>query len=239
MAAQARRKSAKFRIGQFGGKFVGKFGGNLAGVAMLLAGMVIGVLATILWQGTQTADDGVGAGIRRMIESDHEPTSAGDEKNTDRQQTQPAKPSTPFDFFTVLPEIEVVAPATPAAEVAAEVGAEVGAEAAAEVAAETRKKLDGGQSDARGAARDAATTDGGSYMLQAASYQQRAEADRLKATLALNGMVSAIQKVSIQGRGDFYRVRLGPYSTHAAMVQAEQQLSRAGIKALRLKVSRG
>ena len=235
MAAQARRKSAKFRIGQFGGKFVGKFGGNLAGVAMLLAGMVIGVLATILWQGTQTADDGVGAGIRRMIESDHEPTSAGDEKNTDRQQTQPAKPSTPFDFFTVLPEIEVVAPATPAAEVAAEVGAEV----AAEVAAETRKKLDGGQSDARGVARDAPATDGGSYMLQAASYQQRAEADRLKATLALNGMLSVIQKVSIQGRGDFYRVRLGPYLTYAAMVQAEQQLSRAGIKALRLKVSRG
>ena len=235
MAAQARRKSAKFRIGQFGGKFVGKFGGNLAGVAMLLAGMVIGVLATILWQGTQTADDGVGAGIRRMIEIDHEPTSAGDEKNTDRQQTQPAKPSTPFDFFTVLPEIEVVAPATPAAEVAAEVGAEV----AAEVAAETRKKLDGGEPDARGAARDAPATDGGSYMLQAASYQQRAEADRLKATLALNGMVSAIQKVSIQGRGDFYRVRLGPYLTYAAMVQAEQQLSRAGIKALRLKVSRG
>ena len=231
MAAQARRKSAKFRIGQFGGKFVGKFGGNLAGVAMLLAGMVIGVLATILWQGTQTADDGVGAGIRRMIESDDEPTSAGDEKNTDRQQTQPAKPSTPFDFFTVLPEIEVVAPATPAAEVAAEVGAEVGAE----VAAETRKKLDGGEPDAR----DAAATDGGSYMLQAASYQQRAEADRLKATLALNGMLSVIQKVSIQGRGDFYRVRLGPYLTYAAMVQAEQQLSRAGIKALRLKVSRG
>ena len=123
----------------------------------------------------------------------------------------------------MLPEIEVVAPPTPTDE----------------VAAETRKKLDDGESDARGAARDAAATDGGAYMLQAASYQQRAEADRLKATLALNGMVSAIQKVSIQGRGDFYRVRLGPYSTYAAMVQAEQQLSRAGIKALRLKVSRG
>lgn len=209
MAAQARRKSPTKSKAE-------KSGGNLAGVATLLAGMVIGSLATILWQGAQTADGGVGAGIRRMFESARQPAPAGDEKNTDRQQTQPPRPSTPFDFFTVLPEMEVVAPATQTAVV--------------EAAAETQK-----QPDARGAS----TTDGGSYMLQAASYRHRAEADRLKATLALNGMVSAIQKVSIQGRGDFYRVRLGPYSTYAAMVQAEQHLSRAGIKALGLKVSTG
>ena len=208
MAAQARRKSPAKLSG------FGKSGGNLTSVAILLAGMVIGSLATILWQGAQTADpDSVGAGIRQMVEGVRQLSPAGDEKNTDQSQTRPAKPSTPFDFFTVLPEIEVVAPAT---------------ETAAEV-----------QQPGTGGAPTPAVNDDGAYMLQAASYRSPSEADRLKATLALNGLVSAIQKVSIQGRGDFYRVRLGPYPTHAAMVESERQLSRAGIKALRLKVSRG
>jgi len=74
-------------------------------------------------------------------------------------------------------------------------------------------------------------------MLQAGSYQRESEAERLKANLALQGMVSKIQKVSIQGKGDFFRVRLGPYPSHQAMAEADKQLSRAGIKALRLKIS--
>ncbi|MDD9855890.1 MAG: SPOR domain-containing protein, partial [Gammaproteobacteria bacterium] len=77
------------------------------------------------------------------------------------------------------------------------------------------------------------------FMLQAGSYRSVADADRLKATLALNGMLSSIQKVTIQGRGDFYRVRLGPFPTYQAMVDIDRQLSRAGIKALRLKMKSG
>ena len=216
--AQARRKSpAKSRPG--------KPGGGLAGVALLLAGMVIGALATILWQGTQTADDGVGAGIRRMIESVRQPSPGGDEPNAERApatSSQSARPSTPFDFFTVLPEMEVMVP--PAPDTA------TGASGASDDGAQKQPN--------ESSAPSVPAADGGSYMLQAASYRRRAEADRLKATLALNGMVSAIQKVSIQGRGDFYRVRLGPFPTYAEMRKAEQQLSQAGIKALRLKVSK-
>ena len=165
---------------------------NLSGITTLLAGMVIGALATILWQGVQTADSGIGAGIRRLFERPPESTAA-----------PPSKPAvdvggdartTPFDFFTVLPGIEVIVP-------------------------------------------NADTVDAGAYLLQAASYRRRSEAERLKATLALNGMVSAIQKVSIEGKGDFYRIRLGPFESHEAMVEVERQLSRIGIDALRLKVS--
>ncbi|MDD9875521.1 MAG: SPOR domain-containing protein, partial [Gammaproteobacteria bacterium] len=45
--------------------------------------------------------------------------------------------------------------------------------------------------------------------------------------------------MGIQGRGDFYRVRLGPFPTYQAMVKADEQLGRAGIKALRLKMKSG
>lgn len=204
--AQARRTSpAKSKSG--------KSGGYLAGLVMLLAGMAIGSLATILWQGAQTADGGIGAGIRRIVESARQ-SQPGDEKNTGAQQAQPASRSTPFDFFTVLPEIEVVTLAIAPA---------------AEIATATQKPSAEGKNAAP-------ATGVSAYMLQAAAYRHHADADRLKATLALSGMVSVIQKVSIQGRGDFFRVRLGPYASYDEMVAAEQPLTQVGIKALRLKV---
>ena len=218
MAAQARRKSpARSRPRP-------RTGGNLASIAILLAGMVIGSLATILWQGAQTADGGIGAGIRQLFQSARAPTLAGDEKIAGAQptqSTQPYRPTVPFDFFTVLPGLEIEVPTPPPA---------------AELA--DADSAPAPQTPTRPGVRDALVASG-AYMLQAASYRHQAEADRLKATLALNGLVSAIQKVTIQGRGDFYRVRLGPFASHAAMVAQEQQLSKAGIKALRLKVSGG
>ena len=49
---------------------------------------------------------------------------------------------------------------------------------------------------------------------------------------------SQIQKVTIEGRGDFYRVRLGPYDSYDKMVSADQKLYAQGHKTLRLKMSK-
>lgn len=210
MVAQARRKPpAKSGIKRGGNQRSGMG----AGITMLVAGMVIGSLATIMWQGAQTGV-GIGAGIRRIMENTAQPSATGDAKTTAAQPAQSAKPSTPFDFFTVLPEIEIVAPPT--------------APPAPATPAATQNQSNPPSTP---------TAAGSAYMLQAASYRRREEADQLKATLALNGLVSVIQKISIQGKGDFYRVRLGPFSTYQAMEAAQRQLSRAGIQALRLKVS--
>jgi len=186
-------------------------GNGLFSIVMLFAGMLIGSLATILWQGTRTADGGVGSGIRQMIESSRQQSTAEEANQVGLEAAQPAKRSTNYDFFTVLPEIEVVVSATEEPE--------------AKVAAKPPKP------------ESPAVSGNSSYMLQAGSYQSESDAERLKATLALQGMASKIQKVSIQGRGDFFRVRLGPYPSHRAMAKADEQLSRAGIKALRLKIS--
>ncbi len=77
-----------------------------------------------------------------------------------------------------------------------------------------------------------------SYILQAASFARFEDADRLKARLALNGLVTHIQKVSIEGRGDFYRVRLGPYDNVTELNTANTRLRELGIEALRLRVRR-
>lgn len=207
--AQARRKPSKSRSG--------RTGGGRSGIGMLLAGMVIGSLATLLWHGASTGG-GVGAGVRQMFKGGDSRPPAPPAGPADAQPSRD-KPATDFTFFTVLPEIEVVAPSPADAEPdAAETGAE---------------------SQPKPGPEPAAASPASQFMLQAGSFRNMSDADRLKANLAFRGMVSSIQKVSIQGRGDFYRVRLGPFPTYQAMVKVDEQLGRAGIKALRLKMKSG
>ncbi len=80
---------------------------------------------------------------------------------------------------------------------------------------------------------------GVSYILQAGSFASFDEADQLKAKLALAGMVAQIQKVTIEGKGTYHRVRLGPYERIEQLDTAAQQLQKMGIKAIRLKVKKG
>ncbi|MGI9311780.1 MAG: SPOR domain-containing protein [bacterium] len=222
--AQARRKTRK-RGGGSGS------GAGLVGAAMLLAGMAIGSLATILWQGARTNDDGVGAGIRQLFNDARQPPTDST-ANSSATAQPPPKPSTDFTFFTLLPEIEVLAPPTEDADRLAANDSNDDAPAAASDSADSTD-------NAQVAAERVAARAPAQYMLQAGSFRREADADRRKATLALQGIVSTIQKVSIQGRGDFFRVRLGPYPTYQAMVQADRRLADAGIKTLRLKMNPG
>ncbi len=80
---------------------------------------------------------------------------------------------------------------------------------------------------------------GVSYILQAGSFADFDEADQLKAKLALAGLVAQIQKVTIEGKGEYQRVRLGPYQSLDQFDAAAQQLQKMGIKAIRLKVKKG
>ena len=75
-----------------------------------------------------------------------------------------------------------------------------------------------------------------SYILQAASYSSFKDADMLKAKLALNGLSSRIEKISVEGKGQYYRVRLGPYSSTRTKKDVVKRLGALGIKPLHLKV---
>jgi cell division protein FtsN len=76
------------------------------------------------------------------------------------------------------------------------------------------------------------------YILQAASYSSFKDADKLKAKLALNGLSSRIEKISVDGKGQFYRVRLGPYSSTRTKKDVVKRLGALGIKPLHLKVDK-
>ena len=74
------------------------------------------------------------------------------------------------------------------------------------------------------------------YILQAAAYAKSHDADRLRARLALEGIESYTEKISVEGRGSYYRVRLGPFASVAAMNSVDHRLAQLGIKAIPLKV---
>ena len=80
--------------------------------------------------------------------------------------------------------------------------------------------------------------EGVSYVLQAGSFASYEEADQLKAKLALVGLVAQIQKVTIEGKGEYQRVRLGPYERLDQLDATAQQLQKMGIKAIRLKIKK-
>ena len=75
------------------------------------------------------------------------------------------------------------------------------------------------------------------YVLQAASYTNFNEADRLKAQLTISGFDATVQKITID-KGTYFRVRLGPYSSQRELKNVRQKLEDMGIKGgLSLKVT--
>lgn len=81
-----------------------------------------------------------------------------------------------------------------------------------------------------------AKTDRAQYVLQAGSFGEYDDADRLKARLALSGLEAHIEKIAIDGKGDFYRVRLGPYKSLGDLDNYDKRLADLGVKALRIQV---
>ncbi len=218
--AQARRKKARVSKKQE------KNGAGIASQAFmfLFAGILIGVLSTLFWQGYRTShDDDIGSGLKDMVDKSRE--------NSQKQQAQ-QDDTTPivvadeprqkaqYDFYTVLPAIEEVLPKEAEEPAPASAPEEQAPIAAADKPTETAPNVDT------------------AYFLQVASYQREADAEGLKAKLALSGLRATIQSVSIEQK-QYYRVRIGPYTDYGNMTAADYKLSQMGFKALRLRVKQG
>jgi len=142
----------------------------------------------------------------------------------------PDKPKPKYEFYTLLPEKEVVIP-----------DAELAEEARAEARKSATKPPAGNLSAAPVAVADvpavAAATGSDRYLLQAGAFRGSDEADALKAQIALTGEVAHIESAQINGT-TVYRVRMGPYATASALAAAKQALLSHGIngaQAIRVK----
>jgi cell division protein FtsN len=75
-----------------------------------------------------------------------------------------------------------------------------------------------------------------SYILQAGAYRAERDAQEMKAKLALVGFEAAVQRVSIQGKGTYYRVRMGPYHSKRKVLLDRKRLREKGFSALAVRL---
>ncbi|NID16740.1 SPOR domain-containing protein [Luteibacter yeojuensis] len=163
---------------------------------------------------------------------------------------KPKKPS--YDFYSVLSEKEV---RIPDAEIHAQASAEAqqqkqqqaAQQQAAQQAAAAQQQAQAAAAAANlpkattqtvtavPAQRAPAAASGSSgYLLQVGAFPSAADAEALKAKLALQGFVANVQSVKV-GAQTYNRVRLGPFKSATELESTKQRLQSAGISAIALK----
>ena len=128
------------------------------------------------------------------------------ETSADSQYKSPT-----FDFYTILPELEIVVPEYKSSKVDPD-------SIANEISDERATQL-----PARGV-----------YVLQVGSFKDAQQADKLKASLALIGLEAHIQKVKVNNN-TWHRVRIGPFDNQIKLSSAKQRLEENDIRSITLK----
>jgi cell division protein FtsN len=74
------------------------------------------------------------------------------------------------------------------------------------------------------------------YLLQAGAFQNPADADNLKAKLALIGLEANVEPTNLAEKGIWYRVRVGPYNKLDEINRVRQQMVENGIQVSLVRV---
>ena len=74
-------------------------------------------------------------------------------------------------------------------------------------------------------------TGGDIFMLQAGAFQNRTDAENMRAKVAFAGFEASIRSVNLPDKGTLYRVRLGPYKSQDEVNRIKSALSQGGIDA--------
>lgn len=155
---------------------------------------------------------------------------AVDEKKQSQSPQQPEVVRPQFEFYSVLPDMEVeVQPDSlrPAASKPAAVAA-VTAETAVTVTETPVDKI--AETGVKPLKTDAKSL----FQMQIASFRSRTDAERMMASSALKGVTTRIEKVTINDKA-YYRVRSGPYSREQAY-SLHKRLKKSGIESLIMRI---
>jgi cell division protein FtsN len=148
-------------------------------------------------------------------------TAAAAKDDTKKPIPLPPKQPSRFAFYEMLPSYEVVIPRD-----TVKAAPKPGQPATAAPTAPPDVK--------------AAIAAPGQYLIQVGAYRSREEADKGRANLALLGVESKIEQVTIASNGDqnevWYRVRIGPVATLEAAQETIERLDDNGIKGMLVKV---
>jgi cell division protein FtsN len=120
----------------------------------------------------------------------------------EQKEASSSMPKRRFDFYTLLPELEVAVPEIPKPVQEVKVSPKVTKQA---------KSL--------------------RYILQVGSFRKYQEADSLKARIALMGVESNIQTVRVNN-GTWHRVRVGPYRDREQLSRIRDRLRNNNVNAM-------
>jgi len=170
-------------------------GGILIGLGIAVALMLKGYLPDLKQNMPSMDDSPPGASEAALVEDDSTKT------------TNPKKPR--YDFFTVLPEMEVVVPEQ-----------------------ELSRKAD----KAAPASNTTPVSDTDSYILQVGSFRNSSDAEQMKARLALLGSMASVQTVTVDSQ-TWHRVRIGPFEGARKADEVRRMLSDNQIDTLVMKAN--
>ncbi len=167
-------------------------------VTGLVVGLFIAFLVYLQMRPQQAASDPAAALEKSTALESHDlPRS--------RENPIPPPPKPRFDFYNLLPEMEVIVPEQ-----------QISGPATRQGVKQVEKP--------------------GTYLLQAGSFRSDRQADQLRAKLALLGLETSIQTVSIDSRQAWHRVRVGPFDNLSDLNAARNLLKKNGVDAILIRI---
>lgn len=187
---------------------------SLPGYVWLFSGLAIGLfVAFIVYldkQPENTKD--FGSAVQEELEKlKQQANKKSTEKNksSSTKNPSPTKKEQKFNFYTILPELEVLIPEN-----------------------ETRPP----EAKTRTTASSTKTSSTLKlYVLQAGSFQNLGDAEKLKANLAFLGLEADIQHVTVNNQA-WHRVRTGPYKDKQQLYRNQNLLKKNDIHAISMEL---
>ena len=189
---------------------------SVPGYIWMLAGLAIGLFAAFLvYLSKQPAEEvSFTEAVKQELHKAREQKkviAVEKETTSDTATTQSSNEKPRFEFYTILSELEVFVPEP-----------------------EIEPKIKTNNIDSKTTAFSEGSTQK-KYLLQAGSFKSSEDAERLKASLALLGVQSSIQNVSINN-DQWHRVRIGPFSNPTELRETLSTLKQNNIHAMTMEL---
>ena len=183
---------------------------SLPGYVWLISGLAIGLfVAFIIYLDKQPENDkDFGSAIQQEL---NKLKQQAKKKNAPKTEPANTEKEQKFNFYTLLPELEVLIPES-----------------------ETRPpEVSSGNRSRAGTGSQAAENK--QYVLQIASFQNLGDAEKLKANLAFLGISANIQHVTVNNQA-WHRVRTGPYKDKQQLYKNQRLLKQNNISAISMEL---
>lgn len=183
---------------------------SLPGYVWLLSGLAIGLfIAFIVYLDKQPENENdFGSAVQQELEKlKQQAKGTGKTQSAVTKNSTPAKKEQKFNFYTLLPELEVLIPEDETRP--------------PEIKNKTSSTAKAGINK--------------QYILQVGSFQNLADAEKLKANLAFLGLEADIQRVTVNNQA-WHRVRTGPYRDKQQLYQNQKTLKQNNIEAISMEL---